>query len=102
MPINEFDGNESWGYNPSFYFAADKYYGTKNKFKEFIDKCHQNGIAVILDIAMNHQDIPNSYAMLDFDFVNFKPEADNKWFNVSPTHPFNVFYDLNHESSYTK
>jgi 1,4-alpha-glucan branching enzyme len=102
MPIMEFNGNESWGYNPTFMFAADKYYGTKNKFKEFIDKCHQNGIAVILDIAMNHQDIPNAYAMLDFDFVNFKPEADNKWFNVSPTHPFNVFYDLNHESSYTK
>ena len=39
MPINEFDGNESWGYNPAFYFAPDKYYGTKNKLKEFIDKC---------------------------------------------------------------
>ena len=36
MPINEFDGNESWGYNSSFYFAPDKYYGTKNKLKEFI------------------------------------------------------------------
>ncbi|MFZ6011966.1 MAG: alpha-amylase family glycosyl hydrolase [Bacteroidota bacterium] len=102
MPIMEFNGNESWGYNPAFMFAPDKYYGTKNKFKEFIDKCHQNGIAVILDIAMNHQDMPNPYVMLDFDFANGKPEPDNKWFNVSATHPFSVFFDMNHESTYTK
>lgn len=102
MPIMEFNGNESWGYNPTFMFAVDKYYGTKNKLKEFIDVCHQNGIAVILDIAMNHQDIPNTYVMLDFDFTAFRPTADNKWFNVTARHPFNVFYDMNHESSYTK
>jgi hypothetical protein len=102
MPVMEFNGNESWGYNPAFMFAVDKYYGTKNKFKEFIDKCHQNGIAVILDIAMNHQDLPNPYVMMDFDFANSKPQSDNKWFNVNPTHPFNVFFDMNHESAYTK
>ncbi len=102
MPIMEFNGNDSWGYNPTFMFAPDKAYGPKNKLKEFIDACHQNGIAVILDIAMNHQDIPNAYALLDFDFVNMRPEADNKWFNVSARHPFNVFFDMNHESEYTK
>jgi 1,4-alpha-glucan branching enzyme len=102
MPIMEFNGNESWGYNPTFMFAPDKYYGTKNKLKEFIDKCHMNEMAVILDIALNHQDIPNPYAVMDFDFVNYKPAASNKWFNVNPTHPFNVFYDMNHESAYTK
>lgn len=102
MPIMEFNGNEGWGYNPTFMFAPDKYYGTKNKLKEFIDKCHQQGIAVILDIALNHQDIPNPMAMLDFDFVNMRPTANNKWFNVTARHPFNVFYDMNHESAYTK
>jgi 1,4-alpha-glucan branching enzyme len=102
MPVMEFNGNESWGYNPTFMFAPDKYYGTKNKLKEFIDKCHQNGIAVIFDIAMNHQDVPNPYVMLEFDFVAFKPTANNKMFNVSATHPFSVFFDMNHESSYTK
>jgi 1,4-alpha-glucan branching enzyme len=102
MPIMEFNGNESWGYNPAFMFAPDKYYGTKNKLKEFIDKSHQMGIAVILDIAMNHQDIPNSYVLMDFDFVNMKPLPSNKWFNVTATHPFSVFYDMNHESLYTK
>lgn len=102
MPIMEFNGNDSWGYNPTFMFAPDKYYGTKDKLKEFIDKCHENNIAVILDIAMNHQDIPNPMVMLDFNFTTFKPTPNNKWFNVDATHPFNVFYDMNHESAYTK
>lgn len=101
MPVMEFNGNEGWGYNPTFMFAPDKYYGTKNKLKEFIDKCHEQGLAVILDIAMNHQDVPNTYAAMYFDFNQFKPAA-NPWFNTNPTHPFNVFFDMNHESEYTK
>lgn len=102
MPIMEFNGNESWGYNPAFMFAPDKYYGPKNKLKEFIDKAHAAGIAVILDIALNHQDLPNPYVLMDFDFTTGKPKATNKWFNVDAKHPFNVFFDMNHESSYTK
>ena len=54
MPFNEFEGNNSWGYNPDFFLAPDKYYGTKNSLKEFIDSCHSKGIAVIMDIALNH------------------------------------------------
>ncbi len=102
MPIMEFAGNDSWGYNPTFMFAPDKYYGTKNKLKEFIDVCHREGIAVILDIAMNHQDAPSPYLMMDFNYETFKPNPTNPWFNVEAPHPFSVFFDLNHESSYTK
>ena len=102
MPITEFNGNDSWGYNPTFMFAPDKFYGTKNKLKEFIDKCHANGIVVIMDIVMNQQDAPNAYALMDFDFGAFKPTANNKWFNTDARHPFNVFFDMNHESAYTK
>lgn len=104
MPIMEFNGNESWGYNPTFMFAPDKAYGTKNDLKRFVDACHQNGLAVILDIAMNHQDTPNPYAMMDFDFTQgvFRPTVNNKWFNVYDKHPYGVFFDLNHESAYTK
>ena len=102
MPVMEFGGNNSWGYNPQFMFAPDKAYGTKNKLKEFVDVCHQNGIAVILDIAMNHQDMPNPYLMMDFNYATSKPNPTNKFFNVEATHPFNVFFDMNHESLYTK
>lgn len=102
MPIAEFNGEIGWGYNPTSMFAIQKYYGHKNKLKEFVDKCHANGIAVILDIVMNHQDLPNAYAMLDFDFDKGRPKPTNKWFNVSATHPYSVFYDLNHASKYTQ
>lgn len=102
MPVMEFNGNESWGYNPAFMFAPDKYYGPKNELKAFIDKCHQEGIAVILDIAMNHQDIPNSYVLMDYDFEEGRPTETNRWFNPTARHPFNVFFDMNHESEYTQ
>lgn len=48
MPVQEFDGNDSWGYNPCFYFALDKAYGTPEMYKKFIDACHARGIAVLL------------------------------------------------------
>ena len=102
MPITEFNGNESWGYNPTFMLAPDKYYGTKNKLKEFIDRCHSEGLAVILDVVMNQQDIPNPYVLMYYDFDAGKPAANNPWFNQEATHPFNVFFDLNHESTYTQ
>ena len=53
MPVGEFENNESWGYNPSFHMALDKYYGTPEHFKAFIDSCHGRGIAVINDIVFN-------------------------------------------------
>ncbi|NCQ15482.1 MAG: alpha-amylase, partial [Flavobacteriales bacterium] len=51
MPVMEFEGNESWGYNTAFHRALDKFYGTEDKFRELVDTFHQNGIAVILDLA---------------------------------------------------
>lgn len=102
MPINEFDGNLSWGYNPTFYFAVDKAYGTKNKFKELVDECHARGIAVILDLVLNHTHERSPFAALYWDQANFRPSADNPWLNQEAKHPFNVFFDFNHESERTK
>jgi Alpha amylase, catalytic domain/Ig-like domain CHU_C associated/Carbohydrate-binding module 48 (Isoamylase N-terminal domain) len=102
MPINEFDGNESWGYNPSYFFAPDKYYGTKNKLKEFIDKCHLNGIAVILDVVYNHCTGNAAQAKLYWNSATNQPAANNPWLNVTATHPYSVFNDFNHNSTATK
>jgi glycosidase len=102
MPINEFTGNESWGYNPTFYFAPDKYYGTKNKLKEFIDKCHMNGIAVILDVVYNQCDNEAPEAKLYWDAANNRPAANNPWLNVTAPHPYSVFNDFNHTSTATQ
>ncbi|MEZ4617301.1 MAG: alpha-amylase family glycosyl hydrolase [Caldilineaceae bacterium] len=54
MPIQAFPGNSSWGYNPVFYFAPAQSYGTPNELKQFVNRCHQRGIAVLLDVAFNH------------------------------------------------
>jgi glycosidase len=102
MPFNEFDGNESWGYNPSYYFAPDKYYGPKNFLKEFIDSCHRRGIAVIMDIALNHTTGSNPLAALYWNNSTNKPLSTNPWLNVDATHPYNVFNDFNHESLATR
>ncbi|UOR03509.1 alpha-amylase family glycosyl hydrolase [Hymenobacter aerilatus] len=100
MPINEFEGNESWGYNPSFYFAPDKYYGTKNDLKKLVDECHRRGIAVVLDMVLNHSFGQSPMVQLYFD--GNKPAANSPWFNQTAKHPANVGYDFNHESAYTR
>jgi hypothetical protein len=102
MPVNEFDGNESWGYNPSFYFAPDKYYGTKNKLKEFIDKCHLNGIAVILDVVYNHCTGNAPQAKMYWDAANNRPAANNPWLNPVAPHAYAFFNDFNHTSTATQ
>lgn len=102
MPVNEFEGNSSWGYNPSFYFAADKYYGTKQALQRLIDECHTRGIAVIMDMVLNHSFGQSPMVQLYFDETTNKPSSGSPWFNADPTHPFNVGYDMNHESPATK
>ncbi len=102
MPVSEFEGNDSWGYNPSFHGALDKAYGTKNDLKEFVDECHGRGIAVILDVVYNHTFSQSPLAQMYWDKVNSRPAADNPWLNPLPKHDFNVGYDFNHESAYTK
>jgi len=54
LPVNEFAGDISWGYNPSFFYAVESSYGTPNDLKALVDTAHQNGIAVILDLVYNH------------------------------------------------
>lgn len=106
MPVMEFDGNNSWGYNTGFHYALDKAYGTPEKFKEFIDLCHQNGIAVILDIAFNHatgrSPIERMW-MVDPDGDGFgDPASDNPYFNQVARHSYSVFNDFNHSKAETK
>jgi glycosidase len=105
MPVNEFEGNESWGYNPMFFFALDKYYGSKNLYKEFIDECHKRNMTVVMDIALNHSFGQNPQVRMYFDKnagQYGQPTANNPWFNQVDKHPFGVGYDYNHEVDATK
>ncbi|AHW59615.1 Por secretion system C-terminal sorting domain-containing protein [Draconibacterium orientale] len=103
MPVNEFEGNSSWGYNPSFYFAPDKYYGPKNKLKELIDECHQRGIAVVIDMVLNHSYGQSPFVQMYMD--NWTVTADNPWYNQQSNfqNPDAQWgYDFNHESAATR
>jgi len=115
MPVMEFEGNESWGYNTSFHMALDKFYGTEDKLKELIDICHQNGIAVILDIVLNHAFGRNPMVrmwMNDPDNNGWGGDdssssakiisTDNPYFNVEAKHSYNVGEDFNHQSALTQ
>jgi 1,4-alpha-glucan branching enzyme len=102
MPVSEFQGNDSWGYNPSFSFAPDKYYGTKNKLKEFIDSCHSRQIAVIMDVVPNHCYEQSPLAQLYWNTALNRPAADNPWLNPVQPHAFGFGNDFNHESAATK
>ena len=54
MPINEFAGDLSWGYNPAFQYSPESAYGSPEDLKYLVDRCHQAGLAVILDVVYNH------------------------------------------------
>ncbi len=98
MPVQEFDGNDSWGYNPCFYFAMDKAYGTNTMYKQFIDACHARGMAVILDVVYNHATGNSPFAKMWLDSASNRPASNNPYFNTQAPHPYSVFEDFNHES----
>jgi 1,4-alpha-glucan branching enzyme len=106
MPIMEFEGNESWGYNTAFHMALDKFYGTPEKFKELVDTFHQNGIAVILDLAINHAFGRAPSVRMWMDDTDGDgwgdPSSENPYFNEEAKHSYNVGSDFNHQSAMTK
>ncbi len=102
MPVQEFDGNDSWGYSPTHYFALDKAYGTAKDYKDFIEACHQKGIAVIIDVVYNHNTGASPIAKLYWDSKNNNTASNNPYFNVRSPHGYNVFHDLNHNNEFVK
>lgn len=106
MPVTEFEGNSSWGYNVSFYFAPDKYYGPKNDLKALIDSCHKRGIAVIMDMVLNHCFGQSPFVQLYLDHYGTDQifmKIPNPWFNAqSPNPVYKYGADFNHESISTQ
>lgn len=106
MPVMEYDSSLGWGYDTTYHMALDKVYGTEDKLKEFIDLCHQNDIAVILDLVMNHafgrsplvrmwMDDPDGNGFGDVS-------SENPYFNENPTHSYNVGSDFNHQQPHVQ
>lgn len=102
MPVMEFDANNSWGYNPTFPLATDKYYGPPDDLKAFIDEAHSRGMAVILDMVLNHAWGPSPLVRLWNNGDYGAPTAENPYLNTQARHDFNVGFDFNHESKATQ
>ena len=103
MPFNEFDANNSWGYNPTFYFATDKTYGPTVEYKRFIDACHQQGMAVIMDMVLNHS-YGQSPLLRMYQTETGAPSAQNPWYNEKSNFAIPDAQwgsDFNHESALT-
>ncbi len=101
MPFNNFEGYSSWGYNPNFYFAPDKVYGTETALKQFIDACHQQGFAVIMDMVLNHSYGSSPMVQMYWDATKNVPAANNPWFFQYANHAYNVGYEFNHYTQAT-
>lgn len=56
LPVNEFAGAESWGYNPAFHFAPESSYGTPHELKQLVNEAHRRGLAFVKDVVLNHMD----------------------------------------------
>ncbi|PKD44352.1 alpha-amylase family glycosyl hydrolase [Rhodohalobacter barkolensis] len=93
MPVSEFSGNLSWGYNPVFHGALDKAYGSKDSFKRFVDEAHSRGIAVLLDVVYNHAEGNSPLIRIYGSDRNSNPL-------IGPGHAYNVFNHLNHDHPY--
>ena len=85
MPIAEFPGDNSWGYNPAQPFAVENIgYGGADGFKAFVQACHARGLAVLLDVVHNH------YGPSDLDLWNF-----DGWTGGGPIGGGIYFYESN-------
>lgn len=71
MPIAEFAGDYSWGYNPAHPYAVESVYGGPVGFKRFVREAHKAGFAVILDVVYNH------FGPSDLDLWQFDGWSEN-------------------------
>lgn len=80
MPIQEFPGDQGWGYNPAFFFAPETSYGSPTDLKHLIDAAHQRGIAVILDMVLSHTTGDSPISLLyPYDQNPYFGDAHNPW-----------------------
>lgn len=79
MPVGEFAGDRSWGYNPAFQYAVESAYGGPDDMKYLVDRCHQRGIGVLLDVVYNHMgpgDLAGNLLEYDGGEIYFYPPGN--------------------------
>jgi maltooligosyltrehalose trehalohydrolase len=78
MPIAEFDGEFGWGYDGVDLFAPTHLYGSPDQCREFVDRAHELGLAVILDVVYNHFGPSGNY-LASFSPDYFSDRYENEW-----------------------
>ena len=66
LPVQEFSGDRSWGYNPASLFAIESSYGSPYNLQHFVDAAHRHGLAVIFDVVFNHVG-PDDNSLWEYD-----------------------------------
>lgn len=81
MPLKEYPGSYSWGYNPRHFFAPETSYGPPEGLKRLVDECHGRGIRVIIDGIYNHSEASCPLTQIDHDYwYHHEPrDPDNNW-----------------------
>ncbi|WP_017301037.1 alpha-amylase family glycosyl hydrolase [Nodosilinea nodulosa] len=83
MPIQEFPGEQGWGYNTHHYFAVESAYGSSKDMKYLVDECHARGIRVILDIILNHSGSEAPLTKIDYTYW-YRREPKDAEYNWGP------------------
>ncbi|MBJ3784682.1 alpha-amylase family glycosyl hydrolase [Devosia sediminis] len=84
MPINAFPGRRNWGYDGTLLFAPEEAYGTREEFRALVDRAHELGLCVILDVVYNHFG----------QFDNFIEKVSPEWFDDSVETPWGKGVDF--------
>jgi maltooligosyltrehalose trehalohydrolase len=78
MPVADFPGSRSWGYDGVCLYAPARAYGSPDDFRRFVDRAHQLGLAVSLDVVYNHFGPEGAY-MSQFNDQYFTTERSTPW-----------------------
>lgn len=101
MPVTEFPGDRSWGYNPTHFAAVEATYGTPEDFKRLVDEAHKRGIAVIFDIVWNHMDSSGPLWNLQPDYEETPYFKTGRYYENEATNNFGML-DLDHFTEATQ
>jgi 1,4-alpha-glucan branching enzyme len=66
LPVQEYSGDRSWGYDPASFFAPESSYGSPYNLQHFVDAAHRQGLAVIFDVVYNHAG-PDDNSLWEYD-----------------------------------
>ena len=87
MPINEFPGSRNWGYDGTLIFAPESAYGTPEELRALVDRAHDLGLSLVLDVVYNHFG----------DHANFARDYVPEWFDPEVETPWGPGIDVNKE-----